>query len=65
MYDNPYTPNNKGQRLAQMLQVSQSAATSAPAPKQFLNTYPPRKPASPGMTTPQGGQDRGAFDYGR
>lgn len=65
MYDNAYTPDNKGQRLAQMLQVSQTAATAVPAPKQFLNTYPPRKPASPGMTTPQGGQDRGAFDYGR
>jgi hypothetical protein len=65
MYDNPYQPQTQGQKLAQMLQVSQTASNVNTAPKQFLNTYPPRKPSTPGMTTPQGGQDRGAFDYGR
>ena len=64
MYDNPYQPQNRGQKLAQMLQVSQTAATAVPAPKQFLSTYPPKKPATASMTTPQGGQDRGAFEYG-
>lgn len=50
----------------QDMQYSPNPMTMAPPKPQFGRVIPKgmMKPRSPGMTTPQGGEYRGDFDYG-
>lgn len=56
--------NNAGAQTDMQYSPPQNAADLNPAPRQYGMMYP-RKPKSPGMVNPQGGEDRGSFDYGR
>ena len=55
--------NNAGAQTDMQYSPPQNAADVNRAPRQFSRQYQ-KMPKTPGMTNPQGGVDRGGFEYG-